>query len=128
MKAITKDNAAPRTTRSEEQAASKVSHEEIKPAAPFQHKKAGDQPCMSFLPALQDKVRGIADQKQSERVPAVHQMSEEDRDFFNAGKAEARRIAKDWLNFLVRYDEGIHHDDVHILCNAINAIDRAVPV
>ena len=130
MQSITKDNAAPRTTTSEEQAASKVQHENINLSSekPFQHPKAGDQPCLSFLYAITDGkvLRASHPAKKSGSPPCICAMHEADRVFIKNGTRQARVIAKDVLEYLIKFDADISPEDTQQLCVCVNILDRVI--
>ena len=124
----TKTDAPLQTTPSKKEAISeKLSDLKNVSDPAFRNPKAGNQPCLSFLYAISDASLPRSETSGKTPVPSAktHKMQPEDREFFNAGLVQARKICKDFLSFLIRYDTGISPSDAQALCVAVNAIERA---
>lgn len=126
----TKASAAPRPTTTEEQAISKVPSEEKNLSKiPFQGKETLHIPGMQIMPFSQSEVCGS--EKEESSCPDAHQNNKlqvQDRNYWYSITLQYRIEAKACLDYLVKYDDGISVHDTQKLCDAINAIDRAVIV
>lgn len=120
-----KNDAPLQTTTSKKEAISGRTYDEKNLS--FLPAETRSQPCLSFLYAISDAnmPRNQKEKPAQKNTLPSHRMHEADRKFIDAGFSQARKICKDFLSFLIRYDSGITPDDAQILCAAVNAIERS---
>ena len=124
-----KDNARPQLSTAQGQASKEVPYDDKNLSEkPFQHPEACYKQGLPVLWPISDAVLRAPDSGQAagNTRPGLCKMSQKDREFFYSVILQYRVEAKACLYFLSRYDDGISIEDSHALCNAINAIDRAV--
>jgi hypothetical protein len=148
MQGITKTYAAPGKTEpsakmegnSKGTAIPNVSSEDknISFETPFQDRKVGSQPCMSFLPAMgsplsRSQKENTESKKASDRqlLPetSADRMRETVRKFreslMYSVPSIVREQAVDTLSLLIRFDQAIGMDDAKVLIEAVRIINKA---
>jgi hypothetical protein len=140
MQGITKTYAAPGKTEpsakmegnSKGTAIPNVSSEDknISFETPFQDRKVGNQPCLSFLPAMAAKVRRCENPcPASLPETSADRMRETVRKFreslMYSVPSIVREQAVDTLSLLIRFDQAIGMDDAKVLIEAVRIINKA---